>query len=86
MLKEELQEMENKKDMLNANRYLAKCQLEGERPTKFFCNMNKKMKAKAQFEEIHVKERDENGDERIIIVKEKCAVESEVKKFLLEPI
>ena len=42
MLEEELQELENKKDMLNAKRYLAKSQLEGERPTKFFCSMKKK--------------------------------------------
>ena len=51
--------------MLNARRYLTKNQLEGERPTKFFCNMNKKMKNKAQFEEVHIRERDEKGEERI---------------------
>ena len=66
---------------MNARRYLAKNQLEGERPTKFFCSMNKKMKAKTQFEEVHVVERDENGEGRKRIVKEQCAVEWEVRKF-----
>ena len=60
ILKEELQDVENQKDIMNVRRYLAKNQLEGERPTKFFCSMNKKMKAKAQFEEVHVMERAEN--------------------------
>ena len=32
--------------------------------------MNKKMKNKAQFEEVHIKERDEKGEEKIRIVKE----------------
>ena len=70
MLKEELQELEDRKDMLNAKRYLAKNQLEGETPTKFFCSMNKKMKNKAQFDEVHIKERDEKGEEKIRIIKE----------------
>ena len=81
ILKDELQEMENKKDMLNANKYFAKCQLEGERPTKFFCNMNKKMKARAQFKEVYVKELDEKGEEKIRIVNEQSAVEWEFLKF-----
>ena len=61
ILKEELQELEDQKDIMNARKYLAKNQLEGERPTKFFCSMNKKMNAKTQFKEVHVKERDERG-------------------------
>ena len=39
--------------------------LEGERPLKFFCSMNKKINNKAQFEIFHVKETDENGNESI---------------------
>ena len=62
ILKEELRELEDQKDINNARKYLAKNQLEGERPTKFFCSMNKKMKSKAQFEEVHIKERDEKGE------------------------
>ena len=67
--------------MMNARRYLAKNQLEGERPTKFFCSMNRKMKSKAQFEEVHVSERDEKGEEKIRVIKEQRAVEWEVRKF-----
>ena len=80
ILKEELQDLEDQKDIINARKYLAKNQLEGERPTKFFCSMNKKMKAKSQVEEVHVKKRDEKRDEKIRIVKEQWAVEWEGKK------
>ena len=55
--------------------------MEGERPTKFFCSMNKKMKARAQFEEVHVNEKDEKGNEKIRIVKEQLEVEWEVPEF-----
>ena len=44
IMKEELQSVEDQKDMLSSRKYLTKNQLEGERPTKFFCAMNRKMK------------------------------------------
>ena len=56
-MKEELQNIEDERELISARRYFAKNQLEGERPTRFFCSMNKKMKSRAQFEEIHVKEK-----------------------------
>ena len=43
--------------------------------------MNRKMKAKAQFEEVHVVEKYRNGEERIRIVRKQKAVEWEVRKF-----
>ena len=46
-------------------------QLEGERPMQFFCKMNKKRLAKAQFEELHVKEVNENGRDSVEIIKYK---------------
>ena len=49
VLKEELQDLEDEKEKENARRYFAKNNLEGERPTKFFSSMNKKIKDKAQF-------------------------------------
>ena len=64
-LEEELQDLEDEKDKKNTRRYFAKNNLKGERPTKFFCSMNKKMKDKAQFEVLHVKETDENGNETV---------------------
>ena len=60
---------------MNTRRYLAKNQLEGERPTKFYCSMKKMMKVKAQFEEVHIVEKDKNGEEKIRVVKEQKAVE-----------
>ena len=74
-MKKELEEIEDEKDMMNARRYLAKSQLEGERPTKFFCSMNRKMKSKAQFEEVHVKERNERGEETVRFIKKQSSVE-----------
>ena len=41
-LKEELQKLDDEHDLENARRYFAKNNLEGERPTKFCCSMNKK--------------------------------------------
>ena len=83
ILKEELQGLEDQKDMMDARKYLAKNQLEGERPTRFFCSMNRKMKSKAQFEEVHVIEKDDRGEDTVRIVKRKSSVEWEVRKFYL---
>ena len=41
-LKEELQRIDDEHDLENARRYFAKNNLEGERPIKLFCSMNKK--------------------------------------------
>ena len=80
-MKKELQEIEDEKDITNARRYFAKNQLEGERLTRFFCSMNRKMKSKAQFEEVHVKERNERGEETVRIFKKQSSVEWEVRKY-----
>ena len=80
-MKKELQEVEDERDMMNARKYLAKNQLEGERPTKFFCTMNCKMKNRAQFEEVHVKETNERGEETVREVKKQSSVEWEVRKY-----
>ena len=55
--------------------------LEGEKPTRFFCSMNRKMKSKAQFETVHVKEENESREELIRVVTMQSAVEWEVRKF-----
>ena len=80
-MKKELQEIEDEKDMMNARRYFVKNQLEGERSTRFFCSMNRKMKNKAQFKEVHVKETNERGEETVRIVEKQSPVEWEVRKF-----
>ena len=80
-LEEELQELEDEKDKENAKRYFAKNNLEGERPTKFFCSMNKKMKDKAQFEVFHVKETDKIGVETVREITKQKEVEWEVRKY-----
>ena len=65
VLKKELQRIDEERDLVSARRYFAKHSLEGERPTKFFCSMNKKLKNKTQFETLHVKEMNERGQEMI---------------------
>ena len=49
VLKQEVQDIEDERDMASARKYFTKMQLEGEKQTKFFCNLNKKRLAKAQF-------------------------------------
>ena len=80
-MKEELQIIEDEREMESARRYFAKSNLEGGRPTRFFCSMNKKMKSRAQLEEIHVKEKNERGEEVTRIVKKQTSVEREVRKY-----
>ena len=43
--------------------------------------MNRKMKARAQIEEIHLKENNERGDEVVRVVKKQRSVEWEVRKY-----
>ena len=69
IMKEELQSVEDQKDMMSARKYLAKNQLEGERPTQFFCAMNRKMKSFAKFEEVHVTEKNDRGEETVRVVR-----------------
>ena len=54
VLKREVQGPEEERDMALARKQFAKIQLEGEKPSKFFCNLNKKRIAKVQFEELHI--------------------------------
>ena len=80
-LKEDLQKLKDERELENARRYFAKNNLEGGRPTKFFCSINKKLKNKAQFEKLHVWEIDEDGEESIREVTKQSEVEWEVRKF-----
>ena len=43
--------------------------------------MNRKMKSRAQFEEVHMKEKNERGEEVIRVVKKQSSVEWEVRKY-----
>ena len=61
--KTELQALLDDRDTEEARKTLAKYNLEGERPTKLFCSLNKKIKNKAQFEVLHVIETDHEGKE-----------------------
>ena len=45
-LKEEVQNIEDERDLGVARKYFAKVQLEGEKLTQFFCSMNKKRMGK----------------------------------------
>ena len=69
-LKKEAQDIEDERDTAAARKFFAKMQLEGEKPTKFFCNLNKKRMEKAQFEELHVVEKKPNGEETVKVVTE----------------
>ena len=62
--------MEDEHDAAAARKYFAKMQLEGEKPTKFFCSLNKKRIEKAQFEELNIVEKKPNCEEVISVVTE----------------
>ena len=81
VLEQEVEDIEDERDMAAAREYFTKMQLEGEKPTKFFCNLNKKRLAKAQFEELHVVEKNKEGKEEVRVVTEQREIEWEVRKF-----
>ena len=81
LLKEKAQELEDEPQENTARKYFAKLQLEGEKPTKYFRQMNKKQMEKAQFEELHIVEKKAEGEEQIKVVTEQKSVEWEVRKF-----
>ena len=80
-LKQEVQELEDEHDMAIARKQFVQMQLEGERPTRFFWKMNKKRLAKAQFEELHVEEVDNDGKESVRILTEQNSIEWEVQRY-----
>ena len=80
-LKEEVQSIEDERGMASACKYFTKMQLEGEKPPKFFCNLNKKRLVKAQFEELHVVEKNKEGKDEVRVVTDQKEIEWEVRKF-----
>ena len=68
-LKQEVQELEDERNMAIVRKQFVWMQLEGEKPTRFFCKMNKKSLAKEQFEKLHVIEADKDGRESVKIIK-----------------
>ena len=80
-LKLEVQNIEDEKDMSAARKSFVRMQLEGEKPSKYFCSMNKKFREKAQFEEIILEEVDESGKEVTRVVRDQEKIEREVRMF-----
>ena len=74
-MKQEVQDIEDEREMSIARKSFVKMQLEGERPTRFFCKMNRKHLTKAQFEEVHLEKVDESGRETIKVIKEQESIE-----------
>ena len=64
-----------------SRKYFIKMQLEGEKPTKFFYNLNKKRLAKAQFTELHVIEKNKEGSDEVRVITEQKEIEWEVRKY-----
>ena len=80
-MKLEVQNLEDEKEMAIARQCFVKMQLEGEKPTKYFCKMNKKFQTKAQFKEIHLEEVDHNSKEVTRVVRDQEEIEKEVRMF-----
>ena len=58
-----LDDIETKEDKEAARKAMARYKLEGEKPTQFFCKMNKKIKCSAQFDNFVIKENDDTNIE-----------------------
>ena len=80
-MKQEVQNLEDEREMAIARICFIRMQIEGEKPTQYFCKMNKKIQAKAQFEEILLEEVDKNGKEVTRVIKDQDEIEKEVRKF-----
>ena len=63
VLKKVIQDVEDSDNMEKATQLLAKYNLEGERPTRFFCAMMKKRRKTVQFCSLICTIIDENGEE-----------------------
>ena len=66
----EVQNVEDERNMVAARMSFEKWQLEGQKPTRYFCSMNKKFHEKAHFEEIILEELNEDGKETTRVVKD----------------
>ena len=80
-MKQEVQNLEDEREMAIARMCFVRVQLEGERSTQYFCKMNKKFQAKAQFEDIHLDEVDQRGKEVMKVIWDQEEIEKEVRKF-----
>merc|ERR1711888_500077 len=77
-MKQEVQNLQDERELAIARKCFVKMQIEGEKPTQYFCKMNKKIQAKAQFEEILLEEFDKNGKEVTKVIKDQDEIEKEV--------
>ena len=80
-MKQEVQNLEDEQELARARKSFVKMQIEGEKPTQYFCKMNRKIRAKAQFEEILLEDFDKNGKEVTKVIKDQDEIEKEVRKF-----
>ena len=80
-LKQEVQNLEEEREMAIARKKFVQMQIEGKKTTRFFCRMNKKHVAKAQFETLHVEEVDITGKKVIRIIDDQKSIEWEVRKY-----
>ena len=78
----EVQNIEDERNMVAARRSFEKWQLEGEKPTRFFCSMNKKFQEKAQFDEIILEELNEDGKEITRLLKTKTKLKRRSETFI----
>ena len=76
-----VQDLEDSEELESATQMLAKYNLEGERPTRFFCSMNKKRRKTAQFTTLIRKTVDEQGNEVEETLTEQSRIEEEVHNF-----
>ena len=80
-LKKYLDDLEKKEEENAALRMMAKYNLEGERPTKFFFKLNKQFKSATQIDTLIVKEEESKREEKERTIRDQKTIEWEVRKF-----
>ena len=83
LLMKVVQDLEDSDEIESATHMLAKYNLEGKRPTRFFCSMNEKRRKTAQFNTLVRKVVDELGNNIEETLTEQSKIEEEVHNHIL---
>ena len=76
-MKDRLEIETEKEELKRANKAFAKMDLEGEKPTKYFCSLEKQMKKATLLDSILI----ENEQKKMEEIVDQSRIEKEVKKF-----
>ena len=74
-------DIEEKDNTMAVRKHRAKVLLEGEKPTKYFCSLQKVVKKHTRIMELHIKHEQNNGPPIIESIKDQSRIEAKVTEF-----